>query len=140
MSARVRFEGLEELQATLRNLPATLAGEATGIVQSAANSAKGDIAAAYPRRAGALAGGLKVDTPVASAAGVIVILRNTSKEARWFEKGTQARHTAAGANRGAMPARPTFWPAFFRWRRQMWVGLAEMVQREGLTVTGSADD
>ena len=140
MSARVRFEGLEELQATLRNLPATLTAEATGLVQSAADSAKSEIASAYPRRAGTLSAGLKVDTPVKSAAGVIVILRNTSKEASWFEKGTQARHTTLGANRGAMPARPTFWPAFFRWKRQMWANLADMVRREGLTVTGTADD
>jgi hypothetical protein len=140
MSARVRWEGLEELQATLRELPATLTAEATGIVETAAASARDDMYAAYPRRTGTLRDGLAVATPVASAAGVVVVLQNRAKDAGWFEKGTQVRHTKLGANRGAMPPGHVFWPRFYRWRRTMWTNLAELVRREGLTVTGAVDD
>ena len=31
------------------------------------------------------------------------VIKNTAKYARIFEHGTQVRHTALGANRGAMP-------------------------------------
>jgi hypothetical protein len=137
MAAHVRFEGLEELRAALRALPATLVGEATGLVQAAAESAKADIVAAYPRRTGNLRDHVQVTTPIASAAGVVVVLRNTSKEARYFEHGSQVRHTAIGANRGSMPPGHVFEPRYQKWRRHMWDTLADLLRREGLSVSGT---
>jgi hypothetical protein len=137
MSSHVTFEGLEELKAALRDLPATLTQEATGIVQGAAEAARAEIAAAYPRRAGTLADSLTVTTPIAGPAGVSVTLRATAKEARWFEFGTQTRQTKLGANRGPMPAKPTFYPRANAHRAQMLEDLAEMLRREGLLVSGT---
>ena len=137
MSARVTFEGLAELEQALRDLPATLAGEAADIVQAAAEGARGEIAAAYPEgQAGHLRKSLKVERRAAGPAGVIVLLRATAKEAGWFESGTQTRQTKLGANRGAMPAGNVFYPRAYRWHDRMFRNLAEMLRRNGLTVTG----
>jgi hypothetical protein len=134
MSSRVRFEGLEELQEALRTLPAELLLEATTIVQDAAEGAKTKIAAGYPSRATTLRDGLEVNTVSATAMGVVVLLRNKAPESRWFEFGTQVRHTKLGWNRGQMPATPVFFPEFYRARRGQWAALAAMVERHGLTV------
>jgi hypothetical protein len=139
MSARVWWEGLAELQEQLRELPARLVEEATAIAVANAESAKDEIYTAYPKRTGNLREHLSVTIASASALGVDVVLRNSAKDARWFEKGTQTRQTHLGANRGAMPAGNIFWPRFYRWRRQMWDDWAAMLEREGLTVTGTPD-
>jgi hypothetical protein len=133
MSSQVRFEGLAELQAALRALPAQLLEEATAIVEGTANGAHSEIGGKYP--AGPLRDRLTL-TMSHNTAGVLAVLRQPMKEAGWFEKGTEARHTATGANRGRMPAQKVFLPVYYRRRRQMWVDLKAMVERHGLTVTG----
>jgi hypothetical protein len=139
MSARVWWEGLEELKAQLAALPARLVEEATAIAITNAEAAKTDIYNAYPKRTGNLREGLSVTVAYAGPFGVDVVLRNSRRDARWFEKGTQTRQTKLGANRGAMPAGNIFWPRFYRWRRHMWDDWAAMLEREGLTVTGTPD-
>ncbi len=121
---RFVFDGLEEFRAQLRALPAELAAEA-------------EIDAAYPERAGALRKGLTVKHET-SAFGATAIVRNTAPHAEEFENGTQARHTALGANRGAMPPGHVFVPIITRHRRAMYQALGAMLTRVGFVVSGSA--
>jgi len=138
VSSRFVFTGLDELKAQLRQLPAELAGEGADIVQAAADGAFATIAAGYPSRAGALKAKLTV-THTRSPFGARSVVKNTAKEAIWFERGTQARHNKLGANRGAMPANHLFTQTIIRARLRMYAGpFPELLQRAGLTVTGHA--
>ncbi len=136
MPTRVVWEGLEELKAQLRQLPAELAAEASGIVMAAAQGAKSDMH--YPRRTGNLADHLTVSTVAAGQFGAAAIVRNTSPHAAIYENGTQARHTALGAYRGSMPPGHVFVPAVMRRRRQMYDQLKALLVAHGLTVSGDA--
>ena len=133
---RLQLQGLEELRAALRKLPSELKAEARHIVDGAANGAAADIKAAYPVRTGNLRDGVSVEhtDPSTFAAGAIV--KNKSKHAWIFENGTQARHNALGANRGAMPPGRVFIPTVIKKRRQMQDKLIDLVKRQGLQVTG----
>lgn len=130
--------GLDELREALRNLPAELTGEASRIVQAAANGAAAQIKAAYPRRTGNLGDGVTVETISGGQFTAGAIVKNTSKHAFIFENGTQARHTAIGANRGSMPPGHAFVPAIIRKRRWMDEQHIDLLRRHGLTVEGDA--
>lgn len=135
---RLVFNGLAELRAELRQLPAELAGEAGEIVSGAAEGAKNDIVEAYPERTGNLRSRVTVSRTAGSGLyGVAAIVKNTAKHAWIFENGTQARHTDIGANRGAMPAGHVFIPAVIRRRRQMYERLKGLLTKHGLVVSGS---
>jgi hypothetical protein len=135
----MRIDGLDDLRALLRRLPAELRDEATGIVQGSANAAAEEIRAAYPDRTGNLRDHVFVSTTVEGTFGVGARVRNTAKHAWLFENGTQTRQTALGANRGAMPAGNVFIPRVIRHRTEMMRALRAMVEAHGLTVTGSLD-
>lgn len=135
-SVSLRMEGLKELRQALRDLPEHLRDEARDIVLNRAETARAAVDAAYPERTGRLKRGLTLKTEY-SAFGVSVLLRNRAPHAHLFEYGTQARHTSIGANRGSMPARPTFIPIVSRQRRAMYEELIELLRREGLTVMGN---
>lgn len=139
MSAnRFVFSGLDELRAALRTLPADLTGEASHIVEAHANAAAADIKAGYPGRTGDLRDHVEV-TFSTSGTSTGAVIRNTSKHAWLFENGTQARHTAIGANRGSMPPGHVFIPAVVRRRRAMYGQLQDLLERHGLIVSGTAD-
>jgi hypothetical protein len=131
----LKFQGLEELRAALRNLPAELTAEATRIVEGAANGAAADIKRNYPVRTGHLRDHLTVTHYDQGKFSTGAIVKNTSPHAWMFENGTQARHTAIGANRGAMPPGHVFIPRITRARRLMWTQLKELLTRKGLLVT-----
>lgn len=136
---RLRFEGLEELRASLRRLPVDLRDDAEEIVYDSANEAADDIRSGYAshRRSGELAD--KVEVVKLTSSGTAFagsIVQNKSKLAFIFENGTQARHTAIGANRGSMPAAHVFVPAVIKRRREMYERLREMMRGHGLKVTG----
>jgi len=137
MSCAWKWEGLEELRAALRTLPADLAGEAYHIVDGTVNAAAGEIKAGYPP--GELQDKLDWDTTT-DGFGVRGIIQNTSPIAWLFEHGTQARHTALGLNRGAAPAAHVFVPAIVRQRLKMYDALKAMLERHGLVVSGEAED
>jgi hypothetical protein len=63
---------------------------------------------------------------------------NRSPHAWMFENGTQARHTAIGANRGAMPPGHVFIRIAIIKRKQMYAQLRGLLERHGLKVTGHA--
>ena len=137
MSASIEWIGLKELIASLRELPADLTEEASGIVLGAAETAAADIASAYPVRTGTLGDSVRVDTISGGQFGARARVRNTSKDATWFERGTTTRQTALGANRGAMPPGNVFVPRMVRHRALMYRSLAAMMERHGLEVTGT---
>jgi len=137
VSARVQWEGLDELRAQLRALPAELTQEASGIVTEAARRAKQDIQTSYPERTGNLRKGVSIGAATrVGRFGAGVVLKNNSKHAWLYENGTQARHTAIGANHESMPPGHIFLPIVIRQRRAMYVKLKELLVRHGLVVTG----
>lgn len=134
---RIVMSGLFELREALRNLPAHLRDEAQEIVQATAEGARDEIRDAYPEVTGNLKRGLTLKAEHGGQFGVSYLLRNRAKHSWLFEHGSQARHTDLGANRGSMPARPTFIPIVSRRRRDMYQSLIQLLEREGLTVTGT---
>lgn len=134
----MKFDGMAELRAELRNLPAELTAEASGIVDGAADSAAGEIRAAYEehRVSGNLARGVRVTRQDAGKWAAGAIVKSTAPHSHLFEYGSQARHTDIGANRGSMPPRPTFVPIVMRKRREMYGKLKAMLVRHGLQVSG----
>lgn len=137
MSVKVQFNGLDELRAALRSLPADLTAEAGRITETYANAAAVAIRTAYPTGP---TGNLKAGVTVTRfdqgklAAGAVV--KNRAKHAAIFEYGTQARHSSLGYNRGSMPPGKVFIPIAMAKRRQMWEALKAMVTRYGLKVNG----
>lgn len=137
---RIRWEGLDELKAELRRLPAELAQDASAIVFAHADGALGEIRDAYPTRTGNLRKGLRRTVNAVGRFGAGALVKNVAPHAWIFEHGTQARHTAIGANRGAMPAGRVFIPIVMRWRRKMYLQLAALLERHGLRTSGSPDN
>lgn len=136
---RLEFAGLKELREALRQLPHELKAEAQSIVMDAANGAGTDIKAAYDRhtKTGNLSKGVQVRPSEVSTFGAGAIVVSRAKHAWMFENGTQARHTAIGANRGAMPPGHVFIPVVVKRRKQMYVELMEVIRKQGLQVTGT---
>lgn len=101
-----------------------------------ANATVREIKAGYKVRSGKLRDHVTQETVAAGQYGVGIRITNTSKLASLYEDGTQARHTAIGANRGAMPPAHVFRPPMIRNRRRMYDDLKAMLVNHGLTVTG----
>lgn len=137
---RFTWSGLDDLRAALRALPAELHGEAAHIVEAAGNAAAFEVKAAYGRhrRTGNLQDHVKVERLPTGPFGVAVVVKSTARHAHLFERGTQARHTAIGANRGTMPPGNVFIPAVIKHRRRMYDELAALLRRVGLLVLGEA--
>lgn len=143
------LDGIAELRDALRKLPHELKAEAQDVVLGTADSAATDIRVGYRRgslqrkgegnvRTGNLEKGVSVRKDEASTFGAGAIVISRSPHAWMFENGTQARHTAIGANRGAMPPGHVFIPIVIRKRKQMYEKLRGLLERHGLKVTGSA--
>lgn len=137
---RIVFDGLAELKAALRTLPAELAQEAGEIVKANAAEAAREIRADYPSRTGNLKNHVYV-TNEARQFGASAVVKNTAKHAWLYDNGSQARHTDIGANRGSMPAAPTgrsFVAHMIRRRRIMYQILKDLLVSKGLMVSGDA--
>jgi len=137
MSCTFTWDGLDELLAALRAMPAELTGEAGHIVEGTLNAAAGEIKAGYPP--GELQDKLEWDVTT-NGFGVIGVIKNTSPVAWLFEHGTQARHTALGLDRGAAPAAHAFVPPILRQRQKMYEAFKALLDRHGLVVSGEAED
>lgn len=139
---RIRFDGLAELKAALRNLPQRLTQEASNIVEHTAQQMKDDVQAAYRAKVKEEVTGNLVNRVVISRStgGFITgaVVKNNAPHAYIFEHGTQVRHTDLGYNRGRMPPGRVFVPIAVRRRREMFNALKSMVERNGLTVIGDA--
>jgi hypothetical protein len=133
---RFVWEGLAELKEGLRRLPDELKGDASNRALGAANGAAVEIRRGYEQTAESLAQAVVVerDAPGPFAAGAKVVTRH--KLAWLFENGTQVRHTAFGANRGAMRPQHVFVPPIMRARIRFYQELMDLLRRKGLLVTG----
>jgi hypothetical protein len=130
------WEGLDELRAALRQLPEALTDEGATIVYDTGDQAAAAMVAAYPRVSGKLKQGVRVRQSQYSRFGVQATVVNTAKHAWMFEHGTEARHTALGANRGRMPVGQVFVPIMERYRRDMYnQKFRALLERHGLTAT-----
>jgi hypothetical protein len=137
MGASVVFEGLDELRAQLRSLPADLAAEASGIVIGKATEAFQEIHDAYPDDTGTLRDRLTLLTNP-SAFGAGAILKNTDPIAWIFENGSQVRRSREG-NPSPMPPGHVFIPIAQRKRLEMYEQLQAMVVAHGVMVSGDAE-
>jgi hypothetical protein len=137
MSAALTIRGIAELKDALGKLPTELKGQATGLVVEAAYSAQREIVAAYPQgRTGKLKKGVKVTVQEIGPYSVAAQVRSSAPHGWLYEYGTKARHTKRGVNRGTMPNAPdVFIPAMVRYRRAMYLKLADIIRATGLIVT-----
>jgi hypothetical protein len=138
VSVKLVLDGFEEVRAALRTLPDDLHAEADHICEAAANSATTTIRAAYPVVTGNLRDHVYASKFEGGRFVAKWVVKNTAHHAWIYEHGTMARHTAIGANRGAMPAGNVFIPAAIRARRRMWQDLETMLVQNGFLLRGAA--
>lgn len=139
---RLVFEGLDELRAALRQLPAELTVEASRIVEGAANGAAAEMKSGYPP--GELRDGVTVTQFHQGLFSAGMILKNRSPLGFLWDNGSEARHYitvrgnrhATGKMWGRRPAPHTFVRAMSKARRLMWRQLKDLLTRRGLLVTG----
>ena len=137
MSAALTIRGIAELKDALGRLPSELKGQATQIVLDSAYAAQAEIVAAYPQGpTGHLKKGVKVRVQEIGPYSVAAQVRSSAPHGWLYESGTRARKTKRGWNRGTMPNAPdVFIPAMIRYRRAMYLKLAELIRSTGLIVT-----
>lgn len=137
MGVKLQMQGLMELRQALRNLPEDLTDEASAIVQAHADDAQARIVRAYAEGpTGNLRRGVTKDH-YKSRFTTNAIVRSRAKHAWLYERGTGARRTDKGANRGRMPEAPEsnkMIPIVVKKRRQMVEALKIMVRRAGFQV------
>lgn len=134
---RFEFDGMEAFKAALRQLPEELSQEGGDIVVARGEAAGSDIRAHYQAAAvtGNLAKGVRVQL-VSRTAGAEVVVKSRAPHAFIYEHGTQVRRTANGKNLGSMPPAHVFVPTMIRARREMTDDLIDLMERNGLEVTG----
>lgn len=121
MSARFQLEGFDDLSRVIDDLPEALSRrELAPVVRSHADGLANELRASYQQGGtGTLAS--RVTSEVGKdPRGLRMKVRSRAPHAHLYEYGTIQRFTAGtGANRGTMPAKPTFIPAAIRWRERM---------------------
>lgn len=145
---RLVFDGLAELKAELRNLPSELTGEASHIVEGAANGAASDVSAEYAKHrvSGDLVRGVRVTHFDGGQFSAGAIVKSSAPHAWLFDNGSAARHyyTVNGKRHptGAMWGRtaPThvFVRTMVKARRLMYEALKAVLVRKGFSVSGDA--
>ena len=139
-STELQIHGLDELRQALRRLPPELVRDAGPIVHAAAEETGRSIRATYEahRKTGNLAEHVAIDI-AGDAVSATARVRSTAKHAWLFERGSGPRRWAKnGKATGVMPATPTLVPIAVRRRSIMVAALVDLVEKAGLTVTGSA--
>lgn len=129
---------LDELRSELRKLPEHLRGDGSEVVETAARWAHNEIKVEYEKssQSGNLVDHLKLEVrPTTFGTGATV--KSTARHAHLFEDGSATRKTKQGWNRGFMPAANIFVPIVTRRRRWMYEQLIALLERAGLTVTGT---
>nr|ABN71537.1 hypothetical protein [uncultured bacterium] len=140
MTTELKITGLEQLRADLKRLPEDLQREAAVIVQATADAMAVDVLGQYAVKTGNLRSHVRVETTSDVVGGVSSRVVSKARHAWLYERGTagKKRSWANGKNTGAMPAKKIFAPVAPLRRRIMTAALVDLVQRAGLTVTGSA--
>ena len=140
MSASLRWEGLEELRAQLRAMPAELTAEASAIVHDTAATAVSAMLAEYPE--GELRDRLSQQPLTTGTFGIGVLIKNASGWAWHWDHGTALRHRKGGGSTGAEwgGKKPphTFGRVMAQKRRAMYEQLKALLERAGLSVSGEA--
>lgn len=138
---RIRWEGLDELKALLRTLPAELTAEGGAIVEAHARAADNAIAQSYPiGKTGNLAGGMRVTINANGRYGTGALIKNAAPHAWFYEHGTVKREYETQRNKkrksvGRMPPHPVFIPIMQDFRDLMYEELAHMLVRYGFAVS-----
>lgn len=125
MSASIEID-VTALREALEAVPDTLRRETLGpIVRESAEGLAADLRGQYANtkrtsiNPGTLASRVVVE-PGRDGRGLLAKVRSKAPHAHLYEYGTVQRRTnETGANRGTMPARPTFVPLAIRWRERM---------------------
>jgi len=140
MSVTLKITGLEQLRADLKRLPEDLQREAAVIVQATADAMAVDVLGQYAVKTGNLRSHVRVETTADVVGGVSSRVVSRARHAWLYERGTDGKKRSwkNGKNTGPMPAKKIFAPIAPIRRRIMTAALVELVQRAGLTVTGSA--
>lgn len=141
---RFQWTGLNELREALRNLPADLTGDASLVVEIAAEGAADTVRVVYEahRRTGKLAEGVVVEPKATGPFAATKVVRSKAKHAWLFDNGSQARHWASGKSTGVMwgktPPTHVFVQTMIRARRKMYEDLKDLLVQNGLSVSGDA--
>lgn len=136
MSAGFSFDGFDDLSRTIEALPDDLSRrELAPVVRSHADGLAAELRTAYDQGGtGTLAARVSAEVG-RDPRGLRMKVRSRAPHAHLYEFGTVRRFTAGtGANRGTMPAQPTFIPAAIRWRERM--KRAAKTALQGLRVPG----
>ena len=124
---------MAELIADLSHLGESVERETAQVVQRAAEEMGAELQRRYPSYEGVLRRRVVVESRPSPAGGPVLRwkVRSKAPHAHLYEYGTVQRFSGAtGANRGTMPATPTFVPAAVRARRRMIDGLQALVRRQ----------
>jgi hypothetical protein len=137
MASSVKLEGLEAFRRALRNLPEDLKNDAAEIVRGTADDAKGEVQRVYHEGpTGNLRRGVTKQEEHGRF-GVSAVVRSRAKHSLIYERGTQARRTRTGANRGRMPEAPEsdrMIPIVVKHRKRMTERLKDLVRKAGFQV------
>lgn len=130
MSASLRLTGVTELVAELEAAGERFTREELApIVRGSADGLAGEVKAAYAKQTGNLADGVVVENG-RDGRGLRAKVRTKAPHAHLYELGTVQRFTNEnGANRGTMPAKPTFVPLAIRWRERLVNRAKDALQR-----------
>jgi hypothetical protein len=131
------FSGMAALIEGLRRLPTQLEHEASTHIETAADTMVAELLNEYPEVTGNLKKGVKKER----VNSFFIRVKNTSRHAELYERGTVQRFTAGtGANRGTMPAANVFIPAAIKARRHMDEQILQSVRRAKVPgMTGTLD-
>ncbi|MGE0460901.1 MAG: HK97 gp10 family phage protein [Vicinamibacterales bacterium] len=135
------FTGMADLIADLGRMGEDVQREAAGVVRSTAELMQAEVVRDYDEADGDLRRGVVVEPGRGVSADLALRwkVRSKAPHAHLYEFGTVQRFTAGtGANRGTMPAAPTFVPAAVRARARMVDRLTALLRRQrvkGMTGT-----
>lgn len=137
--ARLELNGLEDLKAALRQLPAELTDDATAIVQATAEDAASALRQAYPVGE---TSNLRNGVRVVSRSGVFTTtyrVKSMAPHAHLWEYGTENRVTRKGWRRGKGPSheKEGLTSIAPRYRKRMNQQLMDLVRKNGLLVSGA---
>jgi bacteriophage HK97-gp10 putative tail-component len=137
-SNRLELNGLSELRAALRSLPADLAQNAAEFVDEATQHTASSLRQAYPLgETGKLRAGVQVSV-TRTQFGVMGTVKSTSPHAHLWEFGTAVRQTRQGWNRGVSPShhRDGLIPIAVRNRKTLNGHLVGLVRQAWFEVSG----
>lgn len=135
-SVMLLLDGLDELRKALTEMPEAYRAEADRLVEDAAQNTARDLLAVYPGHGPLRNGVFVVDKSTRLQSRWMV--QSRSRQAKWWEFGTQNRVTQKLWNRGAAPAHKDTGLVSIakRWRKWLHEQLVEMLKSKGWEVTG----